>query len=65
MDKDNRIYQVLKQTQTSYTNHAKIKHSFFNLIFFLKKIYPENQKKYIESYTRKSYKHNQKKVSFG
>ena len=50
MDKDNKIYNILRNSETSYTNHAQVKLIFYNLIYFFDKVYPEEYKKHINNY---------------
>lgn len=65
MDSGNPIYQILQQTQTSYTNHSRIKLIFFNLIHFLQNLYPREYFKHIAIYTREEYVPAKKQADFG
>ncbi len=65
MDYNSNIYQVLRKTETSYTNHAQIKQVFYNFIYFIKNIYKKGELKFIRNYQRKYYVHKNLKSNFG
>lgn len=65
MDYNSDIYKILQETQTSYTNHAKIKKIFYNLIFFIKTTYDPNYRKFIDCYNRQYFKKQKLDTNFG
>lgn len=54
---DKEIYEVLKRTETSYTNYTKIKKIFFNIVAYIDSVYDKNPDylSFITCYRRQHY----------
>lgn len=58
------IFNILKETETSYTNYTKIKKICYNLSFFIKSLYDDTNIKHINCYVRDYFKQKPLKTNF-